>query len=43
MSDVGEGRLQQKGARPHAPPALPPKKFDQNESLLPVFQDYLLI
>ena len=41
MSDVGEGTLLQKA--PHAPSSLPPKTFDLIESLLPVFQDYLLI
>ena len=42
MSDAGEGSLLQKGPRP-PPPSLPPKTFDLIESLLPVFQDYLLI
>ena len=41
MSDVGEGSLLQKGPLP--PSSLPPKTFDLIESLLPVFQDYLLI
>ena len=39
MSDAGEGSL----PLPHAPSSLPPKTFDLIESLLPVFQDYLLI
>ena len=43
MSDVGVGTLLQMGPRPHAPSSLPPKTFDLIESLLPVFQDYLLI
>ena len=43
MSDVGEGTLLQKAPLPHAPSSLPPKTFDLIESLLPVFQDYLLI
>jgi hypothetical protein len=43
MSDVGEGSLLQKAPLPHAPSSLPPKTFDLIESLLPVFQDYLLI
>lgn len=43
MSDVGEGTLLQKAPLPHAPSSLPPKNFDLIESLLPVFQDYLLI
>ena len=37
MSDAGEGSL-----LPNPTP-LPPKTFDLIESLLPVFQDYLLI
>ena len=43
MSDAGEGTLLQKAPLPHAPASLPPKTFDLIESLLPVFQDYLLI
>ena len=44
MSDVGGGGGGEKGAPPpHAPSSLPPKTFDLIESLLPVFQDYLLI
>ena len=43
MSDVGAGSLLQMGPLPHAPSSLPPKTFDLIESLLPVFQDYLLI
>ena len=43
MSDVGEGSLLQKARPRHAPSSLPPKTFDLIESLLPVFQDYLLI
>ena len=43
MSDVGEGSLLQKAPLSHAPSSLPPKTFDLIESLLPVFQDYLLI
>ena len=38
-----EGSLLQKAPLPHAPSSLPPKTFDLIESLLPVFQDYLLI
>ena len=43
MSDAGEGSLLQKGPRPPPPTPRPPKTFDLIESLLPVFQDYLLI
>ena len=43
MSDAGEGTRLQKAPHPHAPSSLPPKTFDLIESLLPVFQDYLLI
>ena len=43
MSDAGEGSLLQKGRPPPPPSSLPPKTFDLIESLLPVFQDYLLI
>ena len=43
MSDVGEGTHLQKAPPPHPPSSLPPKTFDLIESLLPVFQDYLLI
>ena len=43
MSDVGGGGRGGKGAPPPPPPSLPPKTFDLIESLLPVFQDYLLI
>lgn len=43
MSDAGEGTLLQKGPLSHAPSSLPPKTFYLIESLLPVFQDYLLI
>ena len=43
MSDVGEGSLLQKAPRSPAPTTLPPKTFDRIESLVPVFQDYLLI
>ena len=40
----GGGAVGKKGAPPpHAPSSLPPKTFDLIESLLPVFQDYLLI
>ena len=38
----GRGGVWKKGP-PHAPSSLPPKTFDLIESLLPVFQDYLLI
>ena len=43
MSDVGVGSLLPTAPLPHAPSSLPPKTFDLIESLLPVFQDYLLI
>ena len=39
----GRGAFCKMGPHPHAPSSLPPKTFDLIESLLPVFQDYLLI
>ena len=39
----GGGPFPKPAPPPHAPSSLPPKTFDLIESLLPVFQDYLLI